>query len=847
MLRISWRTLFARKVRLALSAFAIVLGVAFVAGSFIFTDAMGDAFDGIIEGSTSDVEIAYRGANDFDAQQDSRVIAAAVVDRLRALPEVASVHATDRLQSVYVIGRSGKVVGGNGPPGLAFNDTGAHSLTGRPIITLVRGALPDAANRIALDVDTARKAGYGVGDRATLVTPGDPPTLRATVVGLVEFGSGGLNGATLTLFDRRFMQDRFFGGRDVYSSVSLDAAPGFTRSQVRDAAQRVLPPGVVAQTGDTLVRTNKATLDRILGFLDTFLLVFAAVSLVVGTFLIINTFSILVAQRSRELALLRALGASRRQVNASVLLEATVVGLFGSTVGIGAGYLLARGLQLLFGVVGFDLSRASFPVTVRTVVASYAVGVVVTVVAAYLPARRASRIPPVAALRDDVALPESSLRRRVVAGFGLVAVGTGAMAAGFMRHGDPGLTLIGVGMLAILVGVSLLSPWLGRPLTGAFGIGYRRAFGTVGVLAAQNSVRNPRRTAATASALMIGLALVSLMSILGRSATASTDAAVRRSLTSQLVVSNLVGTPFSTSVASRIRRVDGVRSVAELRTASASIGTDRVFVGAVDPRDLGLALTVPVKAGSLLALRPGTVAVTARAAARHGYRLGRTIPLTFQGGRVRLRLVALLESSAALPASYLVTPDALVKGGLEPLDTLLFVTTNDPARTASVRRDLERIIEDLPTVTVKDPGQFAQEQRAQINLFLYFIYALLGLAVVIAVLGIINTLALSVIERTREVGLLRAVGLSRRQLRRMVRLESVIVAVLGAVLGVGMGLLFGVALQRAVADQGVDVLSVPWLQLVLFVALAAVAGVLAAVLPARRAARLDVLAAIGAE
>jgi putative ABC transport system permease protein len=846
-LRMTWRTLFARKVRLALSAFAIVLGVAFVAGSFVFTDAMGDAFDGIIAGSTSDVEIAYKGANDFDSQQDNRVIASSVVGRLDRLPEVGAVHPSDQLQSVYVIGRNGKVVGGNGPPGLAFNYNGARSVNGRPIITVTTGRLPHGPNEIALDVDTARKAGYGVGDRATLVTSADPPKLTATVVGLVRFGFGGLNGATLTLFDVRFMQDTFFGGRDVYSEISLDAAPGVSQARLRDAAQRVLPRGVEARTGDSLVRSNKKTLDEVLGFLNTFLLVFAAVSLVVGTYLILNTFSILVAQRSRELALLRALGASRRQVNLSVLTEAAVVGLFGSTVGLAGGYLLARMLQLLFGLFGFDLSGVSFPVNPRTIVASYAVGLVVTMVAAYLPARRAARIPPVAALRDDVALPEASLRRRVVLGFVLVLLGAGGMVAGLREGGNPGLSLIGLGMLGILVGVSLLSPWLGRPLTAVFATVYRRAFGTVGVLAAQNSVRNPRRTAATASALMIGLTLVSLMSILGESASASTDAAVKETVTSQFVVSNLVGTPFSTSIAARIRKVDGVRSVAELRTAVARVDDGRVFVGAVGPRDLGLALAVPTRAGSLLALRRGTAAVSADAAKGKGYRLGQTIRLRFQGGTIPLKVIAFFQGSAALPVNYLVTPDAFVRGGLQPLDSIVFVTEGPGADTVAVRKAVDRIIAGLPTVTVKDPGEFAQEQRSQINLFLNFIYALLGLAVIIAVLGIINTLALSVIERTREVGLLRAVGLSRRQLRRMVRLESVIVAVLGAVLGVGMGLLFGIALQRAIADKGVDVLAIPWARLVVFVALAAVAGVLAAVLPARRASRLDVLQAIGSE
>jgi putative ABC transport system permease protein len=435
----------------------------------------------------------------------------------------------------------------------------------------------------------------------------------------------------------------------------------------------------------------------------------------------------------------------------------------------------------------------------------------------------------------------------VLVGFVLILLGAASMVFGFTRDGNLGLSLIGGGMLAVLVGVSLLSPWVGRPLTRLFEVVYRRMFGTVGTLAAQNSLRNPRRTAATASALMIGLTLVALMSILGQSATASTDAAVKRTLTSQFVVSNVVGTPFSTSVAREIRRVDGVRDVAEFRTAGAEIEGDRAFVGAIDAQSLGLAVALPVEQGSMLALRPGTMAVSAQSAQRRGIELGDVVPVKFQAATVRLKVVATFGASGVLPTSYIVTPDSFVKGGLKPLDSLLFVTKDDSADAAAVRRQVDKITADLPTVTVKDPGQYAEEQRQQVNLFLAFIYALLGLAVVIAVLGIINTLALSVIERTREVGLLRAVGLSRRQLRLMVRLEAVVVSVLGAVLGVTMGLVFGVALQRAIADQGVDVLSIPWLQLVIFVALAAVAGVLAAVLPARRAARLDVLTAIGAD
>jgi putative ABC transport system permease protein len=843
----TWRTLFARKVRLALSAFAIVLGVAFVAGSFIFTDAMGDAFDGIIEGSTADAEVAYQGASDFASQQDVRTIPVSVVRRLARLPEVGSVHPTVELQTVFVIGRDGKVVGGNGPPGLAFNHTDTRNLLGKPILTLTGGRFPTGPGEVALDGSTADRAGYRIGDTVTLATPGRPPTVTARLTGLVKFGAGGTNGATLTIFDRAYLQRQFFHGSDVYTSISLDAAPGVTQTALRDAAQKVLPPGVVARTGDAEVKDNEKALDKFLGFLNTFLLVFAGISLVVGTFLIVNTFSILVAQRSRELALLRALGASRRQVNLSVLLEALVVGLVGSAVGIGVGYLLARGLQVVFGRFGLDLSQAHFPVNPRTVVASFLVGLVVTAVAAYLPARRAGQVPPVAALRDDVALPESSLRRRVGVGLAMVLVGIVAMVLGFRRHGDSGVYLIGAGMLVVLIAVALLSPWLGRPVIRVFALVYRRLFGMVGILATQNALRNPRRTAATASALMIGLALVSLMSVLGSSASASIHAAVKRSITSQFVISSVVNAPFSTDIARQVRRVDGVRTVASVRTAFPEVDGRGTFVGAVDARSIGIALAVPTREGSLLALRPGTVAVNERAARRHGYHLGSVLQMKFQARTLALKVVAVVGQTGALPAPYLVTQDTLVKGGAQPLDSLLFVTKTRDADATAVRRAVERITKPLPTVTVQDPGQFAEQQRKQVNVFLYFIYALLGLAVIIAVLGIINTLALSVIERTREVGLLRAVGLSRSQLRTMVRLESVIVAVLGATLGVGLGLVFGVALQRAIADQGVEVLSIPWVSVIVFFAFAALAGVLAAVVPARRAAQLDVLRAIGAE
>jgi putative ABC transport system permease protein len=847
-LLVTWRNLVARKVRLLLSAFAIVLGVAFVAGSLIFTHAMGGAFDNIIEGSTADAEVAFKGAGDFDSGQDNRTFPSSVVTQLEGLPEVASAHPQNSLQTVFVIGKNGKVIGGNGPPGLANNWSGAVSLTGKPILTLLRGSKPDAPGEIALDVDTVKKGGFKLGDEVTLATPGTPPILKEKLTGVVEFGSGGLNGATLTIFDRSYLQQLFLGGHDVFSTVSLNAKDGVSQEQLVRAAKTVLPQGLDVRTGDAYVKSNKASLDKILGFLQTFLLVFAGIALVVGIFLIINTFSILVAQRSRELALLRAMGASRKQVNRSVLAEAIIMGLVGATVGLGVGYLLALGLRWLFGQFGLDLSRAEFPMTWSAVVWSYALGIIVTAIAATVPARRASRIPPIAALRDDVALPESSMRLRVLVGTVLVLVGALAMAAGLAGDGNVGLIGIGGGVLLILVAVALMSAFLGQPVLRLFGAVYSRLFGTVGRLAAQNALRNPRRTGATASALMIGLALMTMMSIFGASASASTDAAIGQTLTSQFIVSNVVGQPFSTAIATELRTRPGVEAVTQLRSASPELkGGGNAWTVAVDPTAFRQAFAIPTVAGSFAALAPGTVAVAAPEAKKHGFKLGDTVTMKFQAKSIGLKVVALFPSAAALPGNYVVTPDVLERGGLTPLDAMVFVTKDQAASTSAVRRQIEDVIKDLPTVTVKDPEGFAAEQKKQVNQFLYLIYGLLGLSVIIAILGVVNTLGLSVIERTREVGLLRAVGLTRRHIRTMIRLESVVVAVLGGVLGTLMGVLFGATLVIALKDQGLTELAVPWPWLGGFLLLAAVAGVLAAVVPARRAARLDVLKAIGTE
>jgi putative ABC transport system permease protein len=849
MFRTTIRNLLARKLRLALSGFAIVLGVAFVAGSFVFTDTLSKSFDGIVNGTTPDVAVEIKDASDPadpSGAGDVRTIPASVADQLESeVDGAARVDGNLTVGNVYVVDEDGKLVGGNGPPSFAVNFNDAPSITGRPVLSVDEGEEPSGPGEIMLDEFTAEQAGYEIGDTVPLVTLSDQPRLDATLTGIVSFGEGSLQGATLTVFDTQAMQQLFFDGEDVYTDIWLTADEGVGQEELRSEAAAVIPDGLEARTGDEVAEESQDDFEEAISFISIFLLVFAGIALVVGTFLIINTFSILVAQRSRELALLRALGASRRQVTRSVLLESFIVGVVGSTIGLFLGFGLPPSLTALMRAIGIDLQLEGLVFQPRTAIVAYGVGIVVTMIAAYVPARRASRIAPVAALRDDIALPESSIHRRSIIGSIVVVIGAGLMAVGLAGSGGSGAALVGIGILCVLLGVAALSPILGRPVLQVLGRLFK-PFGMVGRLATQNSLRNPRRTAATASALMIGLALVATMSVLGSSANASIDKMVRENLAADYVISNAIGAPFSPGIAEQAAQVDGVESVAAYRGMPVDVDDQEIWGGATDPRALTQMIDATVTAGSLDDLSGSSVAMDSGTAEDLGVSVGDSVDLEFPGSDQKVSVVATYDDNPAL-GQYVVPFAVFDAAQIRPADSYVYILREDGASETQVRADLETLVEDVPTVSLKDQEEFADEFKANVNQLLFLIYALLGLAIVIAVLGIINTLALSVIERTREVGLLRAVGMSRRQLRRMVRLESIAIAVLGAVLGVVMGVVFGVVLQRAIADQGLDVLSVPYVNLGVFVLIAAIVGVLAALLPARRAARLDVLRAITTE
>ncbi|MGZ4505115.1 MAG: ABC transporter permease [Nocardioidaceae bacterium] len=848
MLRAAWKSLLGRKVRLLMSTFAIVLGVAFVAGSFIFTDTLSRSFTAIFASSVGDVVVSPTGTPSNGAQT-TRSLPASLVHKLATAPGAARADGNVSSFSVFVVGTNNKVIGGSGPPGIGLNLTGAPAGHGIKGLAITRGHTPTRAGQVAMDAKTAERAGYHIGDTVRLVTSSRHALLQPKLVGLASFLEGGsTNGATITVFDTRTAQNLFLDGKDRFNDAWVTAKPGVSQPQLRDQVQALLPPGYKAQTGDQAAHKAASDLQKAISFIGKFLLIFAGISLVVGSFLIVNTFSILVAQRSRELALLRALGASRRQVTRSVLFEAVVLGLLGATIGLGLGVLLAMGIRALFATFGLDLTGAPLVFAPRTVVVSYVVGLVVTTLAAYLPARRSSRIPPVAALRDDIAMPESTLRRRLLAGGVLGVGGIALMLTGlFGSVPQPGYW-VGGGILAALLGAAAASPVIGRPFLVVAAALYRRGFGAVGRLAGQNSLRNPRRTAATASALMIGLALVTTMSIVGASSKASVDKTIAENFQGDLVVSNVVGDAFSPSIGDRIARTSGVASVTRLRYGQGRVQGSSTGVTGVSAATLTNVVKVDMVKGSTADLRNGTVLVTEKEAAKRHLALGDTVRMKMPAGTRSYRVVGIAaNNNPVLFFAYTTTLRTLVDAGFPAQDNQLLVTKTPGTSTKALQATIDRQTAQLPTVTVKDQAGYAAEQRGPIDQLLILIYALLGLALVIAVLGIVNTLALSVIERTREVGLLRAIGLSRRQLRRMVRLEAVVIAVLGALLGVAMGIVFGLALMVSLRDQGLEAISVPVAQLVAFVLASAAIGVLAALLPARRAARLDVLRAIATE
>ncbi len=635
-----------------------------------------------------------------------------------------------------------------------------------------------------------------------------------------------------------------------FDEIDVVAAEGTTPEQLRDRVRAVLDPRYEVLTGEELSEDAARAINDTFGrFLSTALLSFAFVALLVGAFLIFNTFTIIVAQRTRELALLRCLGASRRQVMTSVLLESLIVAVVASLVGLGLGVLIANGLKaLLTSILNFDLPTTGTVFLWRTVVVSLAVGIVVTLLAALLPARKATRVPPVAALQPETAFAPTHFRkRRIVLGVLVTLVGIGLLLAGLFQNEGNRLVNVASGAVIVFFGVAILSPLIARPLARLIGWPFAKAFKLPGSLARENAMRNPRRTASTAAALMIGLALVTFVSIFAASIKASTTETLDRTIAADYILMNDTFTPFSPDLATRLADQPELAAVVGVRLGAFKLdGATKQLIG-IDPAAYDRVVKTEVLSGSIADLQSGGLAVKEDVAEANGWTVGERVALQFpRGGTQQVQVKAIYKDNS-VNGDYLLSLADYERFYADQADSQILVQAAPGADPAASRAAIDRVLVDFPNVTVRDQAEYKAETARQIDQVVNLFFALLALAVVIALFGIVNTLGLSIFERIRELGLLRAVGATRRQVRSMIRWEAVIIAVLGAVLGLAVGVFFGWTIVRALRSVGITEFALPGGQLVIFVVFAALAGILAAVLPGRRAARIDVLRAITTE
>ena len=852
MLHATLKSLWARKLRLFMSALSIVLGVAFVCGSLMFTKLLSSSFDEIVKGALGDVNVssATTGIEGFESgigAQQQVLLSQEVVDQVAALDGVDIATGMVSSSQVYPLDKNERLLLFPGAPGVASNWHETPAAGGLPGAHIVEGRAPEADGEMVIDPGSAERGDYVVGDQIKIATPRDG-IKTYDLVGTATYGSGSTAGASYLFFTLNEARAIAQEGRDGYYAMWISTDPGANPDDVAAQINELLPAGFTAETGDEVADTIQETLDVGLGFVNTFLLVFAAIALLVATLLILNTFSILVAQRSRELALLRAVGATRGQVRNSVLLEALIIGLIGATLGLLAGYGLVWGILAVMRAVGMDLGAAVPQFTWQAVVASYAIGIVITLIAAYLPARKASRTRPVEAMAQAAASGPEKLGGWALLGVALIEIGVAALACAVLLDVPQPLVWLGAGAALLLVGVVLAAAIVGRPVVWAFGALFKKLFGEVGHLARLNATRQPRRTAATAATLMIGLALVSTVAIVAASTTTSIRDAMTEDQRGDFTMTPVAYQPFDAKAAERAADVDGVEAVYSFWRGPLPIDGEPVMITGATDEALSRATALEYS-GTLRAdggVQPAVVSTDF--AAEHDAQLGQLIDLPSpQGGPGVTVLVTGIHQGARTFGDVIVTPEVFAQLGDPTLIQNAVVFTRDGADRDRVRQGLLDATSEIPTLVVADVDEFVEARVGQFNQLFSVLYALLALAIIISVLGIVNTLGLSVLERTREVGLLRAVGLTRGQLRRMVTLESVMVASLGAILGVVLGLVFGSALVSLLRDQGVDTLVIPWVQLLIFVVVAAIVGVLAAVGPARRASKLNVLDSIATE
>ncbi|MFJ4784653.1 ABC transporter permease [Streptomyces sp. NPDC088794] len=856
-LKTSMRNFFAHKGRMALSAVAVLLSVAFVCGTLVFTDTMNTTFDKLFAATSSDVTVSAKGASDSGETTSGNgkppVMPTSVLAKVKAADGVKSAEGTVFSTSVTVVDdKKDNLSPSSGAPTIvgSWNSNDARTMK------ITEGSAPKGSGQVMVDADTADKHHLKLGDEIGVISA--VGNFDARISGIADFQITN-PGAAIFYLDTKTAQSTLVGESNVYTNVNVTAASGVTDAQLKQNVAAELGGAYKVQTAKETADANQKDVESFMNVMKYAMLGFAGIAFLVGIFLIINTFSMLVAQRTREIGLMRAVGSSRGQVNRSVLVEALLLGVFGSILGVGAGVGIAVGLMKLMSKLGIQLSTSDLTVAWTTPTIGLLLGVVVTVFAAYLPARRAGKVSPMAALRDAGA-PADAKAGWIRAVLGLLLTGGGGYSlyvAASAHKASEGSLWLGLGVVLTLIGFVVIGPLLVGGMVRVLGAVLLRIFGPVGRMAERNALRNPRRTGATGAALMIGLALVACLSVVGSSMVASASDQLDKTVGTDFIIQSDSGQLITPQAVKAVKDTPGLARVSEYKEAEADYTTPdgktlkNTDVTAASPT-YAEDLRVKTVAGKLKdAYLPDSMSVHEKFAKAHGIHLGSKIKMAFKDGATASMTVRAITSNDGLidaGSKYMsiATLAKYVPADKMPLDSLVFATAKDGQQDAAYT-SLKSAMHDYPQYKVRDQTDYKQALKDQIGQLLNMIYGLLALAIIVAILGVVNTLALSVVERTREIGLMRAIGLSRRQLRRMIRLESVVIALFGALLGLGLGMGWGATAQKLLALEGLKVLDIPWPTIIAVFAGSAFVGLIAALIPAFRAGRMNVLNAIATE
>ncbi|MEU6976187.1 MULTISPECIES: FtsX-like permease family protein [unclassified Streptomyces] len=842
MFRTALRNVLAHKARLLMTVLAVMLGVAFVSGTLVFTDTLSNAFRNQSAKSYDDVAVAVSAAPNQQDPNQTPGLSEQTRQKIAGLDGVAK--ATGRVNGFAgVPDKNGKLIG------VGWSNKGTNFAPGQdgkdPAYAFTSGEGPVEDDQIALDKETADKGGYQVGDQVRVATNG--PVETYTLSGVFTTEDGAVNaGGSLVVFDTATAQKLYLKPGH-FLDITVTGKPGADSAKILSEVEKVVGDTAEAQTGQALADQQAKDIEQGLGALNQMLLGFAGIALFVGIFLISNTFTMLVAQRTKELALMRAVGASRKQITRSVLAEAGVVGLVASVVGFVLGIGLAVALRA--GMAGFGLKIPDGELVVGTtpLVSALAVGILITMLAAWLPGRRAAKIPPVAAMSSVHAVASTkSLVVRNTIGAIVTALGAVSIVAGAGKGGDDGRMLIAGGAFLSLIGVIVLIPLLSRPVI-ALARPFLKPFGVAGSLAGQNAVRNPRRTGATASALAIGLTLVTGLSVLGATVGSAVDRMTTDQVKADYMISMASGDGLNQAALDAVRKTPGLTAVSPQQAGYLQVKGDFKSVSGVTPGDIEKVLNLKVVDGSLGSLAQGKVAVEEKTAEKKGWKVGSTLPVEFSDKKK-----GSLTVGAVYEGSEFVSPlvlDAKILNAHDPKPYIPQILVKmDGGASDSAEKALMKAMGDNPAMTVMDQKDIRDSFGGVINMMLNIMYGLLAMALIIAVLGVVNTLAMSVFERQQEIGMLRAIGLDRRRVKRMVRLEAVVISLFGAVVGIGLGSFLGWAIGETLKNSLPDyALVLPWGRIGIFLLLAGLVGVLASLWPARSAAKLNMLSAIKAE